>query len=348
MTQLQILHAAPGLSLQDMGRNGLVSQGVSPGGAADRLALLEGAALLSLPAPLAALEMAGAGGVFTATAPLRIALTGAPMTATLEGQPLAWNASHLLPVGAELRIGGVRAGTYGYLSFSAPVLSAHLPTGTAVTPWQGSIATHFAAGIGARLTAGCQLEFGDAVQTDAPPLCLPTDTRFEGGLCRVMPGPQTDLFAAETCARFYDTRFTKGQRANRQGVALESTGQGFSTPAATGLLSDFIAAGDIQMTGDGQPFVLLSECQTIGGYPRLGTVLPEDLPRVAQCQPGATLQFQQVTLDMARDAMRCDSEILSALRQKLTPLTRAPQDIRDLLSYQLVSGVTAGDDLDIP
>lgn len=347
MTQLHIHQAAPGLCLQDMGRPGLVSQGVSPGGAADRLALLEAAALLSLAAPLTALEMAGAGGVFSATAPLRIALTGAPMTATLDGLPLAWNASHLLPAGAELRIGGTRAGTYGYLSFATPLTAAHLPTGIEIAPWRNSIATHFAAGIGTWLSAGSTLEFAATPQTDHAALCLPSDSRFEGGLCRVLPGPQTDLFPAETRARFFASRFKKGQRANRQGVALETTEQGFASPAAAGLLSDFITAGDIQMTGDGLPFVLLAECQTIGGYPRLGTVLPEDLPRVAQCPPGGTLQFQPVTLEEARAKTRSDSEILAALRQKLAPLTRAPKDIRDLLSYQLISGATAGDDLDL-
>ena len=347
MTRLHIHQAAPGLSLQDLGRPGLIGQGVSPGGAADRLALLEAAALLSLPAPVAALEMVGAGGTFTATAPLRIALTGAPMTATMDGQALAWNASHLLPAGMELRIGGTRSGTYGYLSFSNPLVAAHLPDGATSAHWQGSIATHFAAGIGAGLAAGSQLDFAPCADSDAPAQCLPLDARFDGGLCRVMPGPQTALFEPATRDRFFATSFQKGRRANRQGVALESAAQGFSTSAAAGLLSDFITSGDIQMTGDGQPFVLLSECQTIGGYPRLGTVLPEDLPRVAQCPPGGSLQFQAITLEDAHAQARSESEILKALRQKLSPLIRAPQDIHDLLSYQLVSGVTAGDDLDL-
>jgi oligo-1,6-glucosidase len=42
---------------------------------------------------LAALEMPGFGGDFVATAPQRIALTGAPMAATLDGAPLQWNAT---------------------------------------------------------------------------------------------------------------------------------------------------------------------------------------------------------------------------------------------------------------
>ena len=73
---LEVVQAGPGLSLQDAGRPGWLAQGLSRGGAADLVALAEGAALLGQ-APGVALEMAGMGGRFRATCDLRIALTGA-------------------------------------------------------------------------------------------------------------------------------------------------------------------------------------------------------------------------------------------------------------------------------
>lgn len=345
---LHIQQIAPGASLQDGGRPGLVHQGVSPAGAADRRALLEAAALLESPTLPTALEMPGAGGTFCATAPLRIALTGAPMVAALDGQALAWNATHLLPAGAQLRIGGVTAGTYGYLSCGAPLRAVTLGDGTALPRWQNSFATHFAAGIGGALNAGSQLDFDVDPDCNSPARCLPLDDRFDGGLCRVMPGPQTALFSEATRARFFDTGFCKARRANRQGAALDHDDDGFSSAAAEGLLSDFITAGDIQLTGAGDPFVLLAECQTIGGYPRIGTVLPEDLPRVAQCPPGRPLRFQQISLEEARHQQTTEAQALAGLRKETRLLIRNPEDIRDLLSYQLISGVTGGDDLDRP
>ena len=105
---LQILSAGPGLSLQDAGRPGLLSKGLSRGGAMDPLALAEGAALLrSDPDRALAIEMAGAGGTFRAEgADLLIALTGAPMTTEIDGARLHWSGSHVLPRGATLKIGG--------------------------------------------------------------------------------------------------------------------------------------------------------------------------------------------------------------------------------------------------
>ena len=77
---LEILKAGPGLTIQDQGRSGFLAYGLSRGGAMDRLALFEGAALLGQSAELAAIEMAGLGGEFRTDQDIWIALTGASST----------------------------------------------------------------------------------------------------------------------------------------------------------------------------------------------------------------------------------------------------------------------------
>jgi antagonist of KipI len=47
---------------------------------------------------------------------------------------------------------------------------------------------------------------------------------------------------------------------------------------------------------DGQPIVLLGDCGTIGGYPRIGHVASVDLPRLAQLRPGETMRFVPAAL----------------------------------------------------
>ena len=103
-----------------------------------------------------------------------------------------------------------------------------------------------------------------------------------------------------------------------------------------------MVVGDIQMTGEGVPVILLPECQTTGGYPRIGTVVPDDLPRMAQAAPGTVLKFNFVTREVALKAHVNHAQSYQALMGKIAPLIRDPHDIRDLLSYQLISGVTAG------
>ena len=332
--RLHVHQAGPGLTVQDLGRPGYLAFGLSRGGAADRQALHEGAALLGQAPEMAALEMAGMGGTFEATVDMRIALTGAPMRARIDGAAVAWNACHLLQAGARLDIGPASAGVYGYL---------HPGGGIATPEVLGARAAHLAAGIGRVLAAGDSLPVGPDAGGETG-LRLPSDDRVSGGEVRVVAGYQTAMFPDEEVTRFAETRFTRDARGNRMGVRLNPDGAGFDSRAGLTVLSEAIVPGDIQITGDGAPFVLLAECQTTGGYPRIGAVLPCDLPRVAQAAPGTVLRLRFVPPDEALDAERRAAEARATLRHRLAPLTRDPHDIRDLLSYQLISGVTAGNE----
>ena len=334
---LTVTRAGPGLTVQDLGRPGYLAFGLSRGGAADRLALFEGAALLGQDPALAAVEMAGLGGSFVATEDMRIALTGAPMRATFStGQALRWNASHLLPAGETLTIGAVQAGSYGYL---------HVAGGIETPQRLGSRSVHVAAGLGARLQSNDRLPLG--CDPGGPVnLSLSPEPRLAGGCLRFVPSLQTHLFARAELARFQKVDFIRDSRANRMGVRLLPQGEGFALDGGLSVLSEVIAPGDIQITGDGTPYVLMSECQTTGGYPRIGSVLPCDLALVAQAQAGARLSFVQVTLQEAVEIERRARSERARLTARLAPLVRDPATLRDLLSYQLVSGVTAGRELE--
>ncbi|WP_417672653.1 biotin-dependent carboxyltransferase family protein [Pseudodonghicola sp.] len=329
MSRLHVLRAGPACTVQDMGRPGYLDRGLSRGGAADRLALAEGAALLGQSADLATLELAGLGGEFRAEGDLRIALTGAPMAAEIDGSPLAWNASHLLRDGEVLTLGAVRRGSYGYL---------HLGGGIDTPVVLGARATHLAAGLGRALAAGDVLPVGGDPGRRSG-LRLEVEDRFGGGTIRLIAGFQTPLFAAATIARFEAITFVRSPRASRMGMALDSEGEGFVAEGQRSILSEVILPGDVQMTGDGRPFVLLPECQTTGGYPRIGTVIPCDLPKVAQTPPGAPLRFVFVSREEALAAEMRQAAHLAALPGTVAPLVRDPRDIPDLLGYQLIGGV---------
>jgi len=335
MTRALIIHrAGPQVTVQDKGRAGLLGQGLSQGGAADPVALSEGAALLRQSSGHAALEMAGMGGSFEVTGDTRIALTGAPMAASIEGRKLAWNASHMLHAGERLEIGAPARGIYGYL---------HLGGGIATDPVLGARAAHLAAGIGRALGQGDSLPLGDDPR-DEVGMTLDPQARLAGGTVRITRSMQTDLFGPDVLERFQSTAFMRDARGNRMGARLEFEGAPFAASGQLSILSEVIVPGDIQMTGDGTPFVLLPECQTTGGYPRIGTVIPADLPRVAQAGPGISLRFEVIELQDAVEIHRRHVAALAKLPSTIRPLLRRPEDISDLLSYQLISGVISGHD----
>ena len=73
-------------------------------------------------------------------------------------------------------------------------------------------------------------------------------------------------------------------------------------PAMADIVSDGVTPGVIQVPGNGQPIILLADCQTVGGYPKIATVISADLPRLAQAKPGQPLRFVAVDLAQARAA----------------------------------------------
>ena len=327
---LEVLSVGPAVTIQDRGRPGYLASGLSQGGAADTLALAQGAALLGQDGGLAALEMAGFGGLFGFAQDTRIALTGAPMRATLDGVPLAWNASNLVRAGQRLSLGAILAGVYGYLSLGG---------GIATVPVLGSRAAHLTAGLGGVVAAGDRLPLGPDKSTEVG-LALAAPAHVGGGVVRVLPTAQTAIFAPADRARFEATVFRRDSLGNRQGVRL-SGGAAFATEGQRSLLSEIVQPGDIQMIGDGVPYVLLAECQTMGGYPRIATVVPDDLPIVAQAAPGDALRFRFVGEEEALADYR-RRRPGGRLSVSIRRLLRDPREIADLLGHQLISGVTDG------
>ena len=328
MSALIVRSIGPACAIQDLGRPGFLANGLTRGGASDPTALYEGAALLRHAPEMAALEMAGMGGTFEATADMRIALTGANMTATIDGDPAHWNASHLLPKGAILAIGAARRGTFGYL---------HVGGGFDTPLYLGTRGSHLSAGLGQLIAVDDRLNALPDSGTETGLHLIP-EPRLDGGTIRVVPSVQTNKFADETRARFEATKFRRDPRGNRQGMRMDFDGDGFHASGQLNIVSEIVVPGDIQITGDGTPFVLMHECQTTGGYPRIGTVLPADLSKVSQAPIGGTLQFEFLTFDQAATIQARANTSLANMRRVVKPLVRDPATMQDLLSYQLISG----------
>ena len=64
-----------------------------------------------------------------------------------------------------------------------------------------------------------------------------------------------------------------------------------------------------------------SWCQTTGGYPRIGTVIPRDLPRVAQAASGTAIRFEFITLEQAITLETQHRQDIKALGGQVTPLS---------------------------
>jgi antagonist of KipI len=73
------------------------------------------------------------------------------------------------------------------------------------------------------------------------------------------------------------------------------------------LISEAVAPGTVQVPPSGKPILLLRDCQTIGGYPKIAHVITVDLAIAAQLRPGDQVRFSEVPLAEAH-ALLVDRE----------------------------------------
>jgi len=340
MSGLQILSIAPGATIQDRGRAGFLRYGVPSGGAMDLFALAEGQALLGNGADDAALEMAGFGGSFCATAPLDAACSGAEMALRRNGAPLGWRQTFHLEAGDTVEIGATRqtgqAGVYGYF---------HVAGGFQSEVMLGSRATLLRAGLGTVPAAGVLLATCP-LHKSAPRLTLPPPGYFKRRAFRILWGPQSEVFTPQIRQAFLQTTFRIDRMRDRMGIRLAPDHGAFTAAGGLTIASDATNPGDIQITGDGVPVVLLADRGPSGGYPRIATLLSADQSAFAQVPTGETVTFSLVSRPEAVAAWRAFQRDIKALPEKTRPLVRDVREIADLLAYNLIDGVTRGDDDD--
>jgi antagonist of KipI len=65
------------------------------------------------------------------------------------------------------------------------------------------------------------------------------------------------------------------------------------------LISEAVAPGTIQVPPSGKPILLLGDCQTIGGYPKMAHVITVDLGIAAQLRAGESVRFLEVSIQGA-------------------------------------------------
>ena len=285
----------PGLLalIQDLGRHGHQSIGLTTGGPMDEVAFRWGNALLDNDPNSAQIEITF--GMFTleAQANTSIAITGADLGATLNDKSIPPWQTYAIKKGDILAFHQPVWGLRAYLAVKGGVLCE---------PTLGSVATVMREKIGGLTSKGDKLKKGDSLsyhtshdhqQRAVPRLAIPNYGNKE---IPVILGYQYQSFSSLERANFFSSDYTVSSNSDRMGYRLE--GKAVHTELK-GIISEGIAYGAIQIPKDGQPIVLLRDRQTIGGYPKMGCVTRVGGGILAQQKPGDIIQFTPITVDQA-------------------------------------------------
>ena len=332
MTALEIVQCGPGASVQDAGRYGFRRFGVSTAGAMDRRALALANTLAGNRPDAAALELPLAGAEFRVVGgPVLLAAHGPGTTLAVPGRLVSERSSVQVGDGDTVMIGPPCEGVYSYVAVAGGILTR---------PVLGSRSCHRRSGIG-----GDVLSPGDRLPciggSDNAPLHFPEGMTYCGSdAIRIVPGPQAGFFEDVTWSRLLSSSYRISPRSDRMGLRLE--GPALRSSMGHDIVSEGVVPGSVQVPGDGNPIVLGRDCQTTGGYPKIATVISADLDRLAQVQVGRDVRFRIVSEGDAIDAARRSAHWRSSLKSSAEPVNGASPD---LLSQNLIGGITRGDDL---
>lgn len=297
---LMVKQAGPLALIQDAGRFGVGHLGVTQGGAADWISFRWANWLLGNALNSAALEIVMGGGLsFETESEVRLALAGADLDAQLNGKPLAPNISFKLLPGQRLVFRQPRHGLRAYLAF---------PGGLNAPEVLGSRSCTAREQLGGLHEDGRPLKAGDRLtwKGSAPAVRRITEGQgprmpISGCHLPIVLGSQIASFNGRTLFQAFNQPWQVDNRADRMGVRL--TGPALRG-SLTGIISEGIPLGAVQVPPDGQPIVLMNDRQTIGGYPRLGALTPMACATLAQCLPGTEVWLTPVSASQAQDDYR--------------------------------------------
>ena len=290
----------PGINstFQDLGRFGLQHLGIVASGCMDQLLfcnsnklvgnkISEGALEFAYQGPL--LEFAGDTGLVVVSGVVNfniIKKNGDTKKGTA-------NKSFIISNAEKIDILSTINSVYGYFSIQG---------GFKLKEVKGSVSTLVRAKIGPNDGGKLKLEDKIFVKKSNLPdntKKIQLDLNIDNSI-RVMKGLQFHYFSKKSQEDFFSKEYEVTRLTDRMGMRLR--GEKLENIVNKNIKSEGITKGSIQIPGDGQPIVLLSDHPTIGGYPKIANVISADYDKLVQKTPGTKIKFKLVDLSVAESA----------------------------------------------
>lgn len=297
----EVIRGGMTAQLQDLGRRGFANIGVTAAGPMDYLSFYWANKCLANPLVCSQLELANGGIVLGAHVHTSIAVTGAESKVTINNKlvPL-WRSLAIKP-GDEIAIAAPKKGVFNYLSVRG---------GFQVRPVLNSMSTSMREGLGGLSGKGLRIKQGDVLpaytsrQQVSLSLAKAHQPTFDAKKLqlRLIPGANYDRFAAEAKRLLIKHQYAIHNHSNRMGYRLSS--KQTLTCELPNITSEPVAYGSVQVPNSDELIVMLNDRQTLGGYPKLGTIYEPDCWVLAQARPGTKVEFKVQRLSIAQNQFR--------------------------------------------
>jgi len=338
---LRVLGAGTQTTIQDFpGRQGYWHVGVPPSGPMDSLSFRLANRLLNNPASAAALEMTLSGPSLQFQSDTVIALTGADMQATLDGQPVP--RYQTVPVSASQVLTFAKVlgnGARAYLAIAGGIdCPAYLESKATFT--LGQFGGH----------AGRALRTGDVLHLAAPDKVATASIDIPDisvvMKLRVMYGPHgaPDFFTEDDIVEFFASTWEVHYNSSRTGVRLIGPKPAWARPSGgeagmhpSNIHDNAYAFGTVDFTGD-MPVILGPDGPSLGGFVCPATVITADLWKLGQLSAGQRVKFVPVTYETAVAAEAAQSAAIDQLQMPASDIGDATKSLVSPIVKQMQWG----------
>lgn len=313
-------------SVQDLGRTGFRELGVSLGGALDPHALRVANLLSGNDEAAAGLEITFGGLRLRFSDDRIVVWCGGNFEARVGTAFLAAGHPAVVRTGEEFSIQSPSAGCRAWLAISG---------GIDVPVVLGSRAGDLRAGFGGvkgrPVRDGEEFPLGensDRAKALIEKLRLEKIARWKPPhdwsstarrtpVLRYVRGADSHRFALVALQLFANELFSVSPDSDRMGIRLD--GPDLKRREDIDLLSEAVTPGTVQVPPSGKPILLLNDCQTIGGYPKIAHVITVDFSMAAQLCPGDRVRFAEVLIRDAHALLLERERNLQQFRRGLEP-----------------------------
>jgi biotin-dependent carboxylase-like uncharacterized protein len=301
----------PGLSttVQDLGRPNHQIEGFPESGAMDKFSYKLANVLVNNHRNSASLEFVSVGPTLKFNCDSFIAITGGIVSPKLNQQLIPQNEVVEVPAGSILEIGQMTVGNYGYLAFS----NGGITTQPVLDSRSTTLRTQMGGIDGRALLTGDNIPIRDSVVMPSLQarkikleMSIPNEIRF-------VRGPHWQMFSKPAQEQFVAQTYQISNQMDRMGYRL--TGGLLEIPEKS-LLSEGTVFGNVQITRDGSPIVLLADRQTTGGYPVIATVIRADLNKFVQMRSGSDFKFVETDIESATQELIMEQKKLNDTYEK--------------------------------
>lgn len=268
---IEVLKSGFATSIQDLGRVGFAKFGVPKNGAMDQYSANFANLLVGNSLDAAVMEITLTGPKLHFHSKTLIAVTGLDADIFLNGEKQVLNEAFLVETGSVLEIQKITSGNFVYLAvykgFRTPPVLGSRSMYDGITPQS-------------RVKKGDFLEieiFSGTRQNHFSSIRFEEETYFSDQL-QAFPGPEFELLSEKTKQLLLENKFTISSDSNRMAYLLEEQLENELKPILTGP----VLPGTIQLTFGGNLIILMRDCQTTGGYPRVLQVSEKSLDVLAQ------------------------------------------------------------------